>query len=307
MSRSLLRPAAASLLLLACRSVPSAPPAAAAPAVKQMRVNGVELAYVEQGSGTPVVFVHGSLVDWRSFEVVRPAIAARYRYVAYSRRYHQPNPWPGDGSDYSYQLHEEDLVGFVQALGVGPVHLVGHSYGAAVVALVALDHPEIVRSAVIAEPGSMFPDLIADDPEGKAVAAEYSAALAGMRAAARAGDLERSAELLIDYFFGAGAYRKLPDPARGRLLENVRTMGPYMAQRPAPKVTCATIGEMKVPVLAVRGERTGKLQAMTEKAFHRCLPPGNREAVIPNAGHAQHSANPAAYTAALLEFLAQHP
>ncbi len=44
--------------------------------VKQMRVNGVDLAYVEEGRGETVVFVHGAFGDWRNWERLRPAIAA---------------------------------------------------------------------------------------------------------------------------------------------------------------------------------------------------------------------------------------
>ena len=68
------------------------------PPIKQLHANGVDLAYVEEGKGTTVVFVHGANGDWRSWELFRPAVAERYRYVSYSRRYHLPNPWPGDGS-----------------------------------------------------------------------------------------------------------------------------------------------------------------------------------------------------------------
>jgi len=314
MTRSLVRTTLASVLLFACNPVQAASHAAAArlasdpPTVKQMKVNGVDLAYIEQGSGVPVVFVHGAVGDWRTFDLLRPAVAARYRYVAYSRRYHYPNRWSGDGSDYSYQLHENDLVAFIKALGAGPVHLVGNSYGGGIVVLTALDHPELVKSAVIGEPGSLFPDLISDQPEGKVVLAERAVAGREMREAARAGDMDRAAELLGDSISGeAGAFRKFPEERRRRVLENARTMGPMLAQRPPPTISCAAIGAARVPVLVVRGERTIPFYAMTTDAFFRCLPPGNREAVIPNAGHPQYAANPVAYTDTLLGYLALHP
>jgi pimeloyl-ACP methyl ester carboxylesterase len=212
------------------------------------------------------------------------------------------------GDQYSYQDHENDLVAFIKALGAGPAHLVGNSYGGGIVVLTALDHPELVKSAVIGEPGSLFPNLIADQPEGKAVLSERAAAAREMREAARTGNMDRAAELLVDSFSGeAGAFRKLPDERRRRVLENARTMGPMLAQRPPPAITCATLDAMRVPVLVVRGERTIPFYAMTTDAFFRCLPHGNREAVIPNAGHPQYAANPVAYTETLLGYLALHP
>ena len=73
----------------------------AEPQVKQKRVNGVNLAFVEAGKGQTVVFVHGANGDWRTWDSLRSYIAEKYHYVALSRRYHQPNPWPSDGTDYS--------------------------------------------------------------------------------------------------------------------------------------------------------------------------------------------------------------
>lgn len=108
----------AALVAAACQL---AQVAAEQPEVKRVRVNGADLAYVEQGRGTPVVFVHGSAGDWRIWEFQRPAVSSRYRFVAYSRRYHWPSTWAGDGKDYSQPVHVDDLVGFLKAIGAGPV------------------------------------------------------------------------------------------------------------------------------------------------------------------------------------------
>jgi pimeloyl-ACP methyl ester carboxylesterase len=311
MIRSLTVKVAATAFLVASPQVRFASAAEAAPSspqVRQMRANGVDLAYVEQGSGVPVIFVHGAVGDWRTFDGVRPAVAARYRYVAYSRRYHYPNPWPGDGSDYSYQLHEQDLVAFIRALNAGPVHLVGTSYGAAVVLLAVLDHPELVKSAVIGEPGSLFPDLITGQPSASALLEKRAEEGREMRAAANAGDMERATELLAASVTGdPNAFQKLPEERRRRLLDNARTMGPMLAQRPPPRISCARIAAIRVPVLALRGERTTPFYAMTTDALYRCLSAGNREVMIPNAGHVSYAANPAAYIEAVMAFLALHP
>jgi pimeloyl-ACP methyl ester carboxylesterase len=50
-------------------------------------VDGAALAYREQGEGEPVVFVHGSSSDLRTWERQLPAIGASYRAIAYSRRH----------------------------------------------------------------------------------------------------------------------------------------------------------------------------------------------------------------------------
>ena len=50
-----------------------------APEVRHARVNGVDLPYLDQGRGVPVVFVHGAPGDHRSFEGQRDAVAERER------------------------------------------------------------------------------------------------------------------------------------------------------------------------------------------------------------------------------------
>jgi pimeloyl-ACP methyl ester carboxylesterase len=64
----------------------------------QLQVNGVELCYLEQGIGTPVVFVHGAWMDLRYWEPQRQAIATQYRFIAYTLRYHGTAPWLTQGS-----------------------------------------------------------------------------------------------------------------------------------------------------------------------------------------------------------------
>ena len=52
---------------------------AGSPLAKRMLVNGIEMPYEEQGSGPPVVFVHGAFSDSRVWEPQREAIAAKFR------------------------------------------------------------------------------------------------------------------------------------------------------------------------------------------------------------------------------------
>jgi pimeloyl-ACP methyl ester carboxylesterase len=279
-----------------------------APPLRQLRANGVELAFVDEGAGEPVVFVHGACGDWRTFDVLRPLAARRARYVAYSRRYHQPNPWPGDGSDYSYQLHAADLIAFIEALGAGPVHLVGHSYGAGVVLLAVLDRPELVRRAVVNEAGSLFPKLIEGRPGAAAVLAERASAWGEMRVAADRGDPERAAELLFDWISGErGALRRSAAERRRRWLENARTMRPMLAQPPPPAISCAALGAVRVPILVLRGERTIPFYAATNEALRACLAPGAPEAAVPAAGHLSFEQSPGEYAAVVSAFLAAAP
>jgi len=279
--------------------------AAHLPEMKQLRVNGVYLAYVEDGSGPTVVFVHGANGDWRTWEPWRPTVAQRYRYVAYSLRYHWPNPWPGDGSDYSFRLHTEDLAAFIRALNVGPVHLVGSSYGARLVTRVAVEHPELVRSAVANDPGLI--ELIRDTPEGKAVLADRSAAIATIREIAMAGDTPRASAMFWDYVDWiegeASAFDQMSDVRRERWLANAPTLALLLKQPASEPISCDKLKAIKVPVLGTRGEHGRPWYRLTSEAFMNCLPPEtSRRAVIANQAHGV-ARNSEAFGAAMLNFL----
>src|SRR4030095_15100442 len=106
----------------------------------QLRMSGIDLSYIEQGTGPPVVFVHGAWMDLRYWERQRQTIAMQYRFIAYTQRYHGTTPWPDAGQHYSAATHAADLAAFLGALQAGPVHLVAHSSGGVVATLVAIDH-----------------------------------------------------------------------------------------------------------------------------------------------------------------------
>ena len=86
--------------------------------LQSISANGVSLAYRERGQGAPVVFIHGSASDLRTWEDQLPAIGASYRAIAYSRRYARPNGDIADGVDDQMLPHVDDLVGFLSAIEI---------------------------------------------------------------------------------------------------------------------------------------------------------------------------------------------
>src|SRR5262245_64570183 len=108
----------ASSCLLVC--ILAISPATSEPLAKEVEVNGVRLSYVEQGSGEPIVLVHGAFSDLRVWEPNREEIAKRYRFIAYTQRYHGVGAWNDDGKQYSVATHVDDLATFIASLNAGP-------------------------------------------------------------------------------------------------------------------------------------------------------------------------------------------
>jgi pimeloyl-ACP methyl ester carboxylesterase len=117
---------------------------------------GIRLAYRVWGAqeAPPLVLLHGlgeGAADW---DVVAPAFAERYRVYAPDLRGHRDSDWPGA---YSVELMETDVVGFLDALGLGPVRLIGHSMGGLVGQLLAGDHPERVARLILEDVAALRP------------------------------------------------------------------------------------------------------------------------------------------------------
>lgn len=109
--------------------------------------NGVHTYYGEQGSGEPLLLLHGGLVDGESFAQQTPAFAERFRVIVPDRRGHGRTA-DVDGP-ISYAVMADDTIAFMEALGTRPAHLVGWSDGGDVGLLVAIKRPDLVRNLVL--------------------------------------------------------------------------------------------------------------------------------------------------------------
>jgi pimeloyl-ACP methyl ester carboxylesterase len=111
---------------------------------------GVRIDYVEQGkpTGVPVVLLHGFTDSWRSFEPVLPHLPPSLHVYALSQRGHGDSDRPLGGYRVGDFAHDVDA--FMEAAGIPRAVLVGHSMGASVAQMVAVDHPERVMGLVLA-------------------------------------------------------------------------------------------------------------------------------------------------------------
>jgi pimeloyl-ACP methyl ester carboxylesterase len=208
--------ALASLLL--CLLVPST--AMCGPPAKEVEVNGVRLSYVEQGSGEPIVFVHGAFSDLRVWEPIREEIAKRYRFIAYTQRYFGTGTWPDAGKNFSVSTDADDLAKFITSLNAAPVHLVTRSRGGTVAIAMVLKNPALVRSLTLHEPG-LFSMLPADSTEAKVAREHRNRYVAPAVAAAKAGDAVQAVRLFFEgeYQLGPGGFDRLPQAAQTMILD----------------------------------------------------------------------------------------
>ena len=266
----------------------------------QVSANGVSLAYVEEGSGPPVVLIHGSVSDYREWSEQVAPLARHYRVIAYSRRYHWPNPPPEKDADASLERQADDLAAIIKATNIAPAHIVGHSYGGAVAINLTLRHPELVRTLVLAEPA--VSGVLVGTPENDPVSKESQAVRAGMKEAFASGDAERIVRTYAARV-APGGYDKAGPEVRRMLLENVPAFQLDFNSRRTP-FTCDDARRIAVPVLILSGERSPMGLQRIAQAAARCIKTA-RLVRIPQATHWMQHDQARVFNNAVLAFLAE--
>jgi len=132
------------------------------PTGRFITVEGVRLHYVERGTGTPLVLLHGNgtmIEDFQSSGLIDLA-AEKYRVIAFDR--------PGFGhSDrprstiWTPEAQADLIATALKKIGVPPAIILGHSWGTMVALAFALKYPEDVQALVLAS-GYYYPTARAD-------------------------------------------------------------------------------------------------------------------------------------------------
>jgi pimeloyl-ACP methyl ester carboxylesterase len=116
-----------------------------------VQLGDVRTWYDEHGDGDPLVLLHGGLVDARWFAPNLAPLAEHFHVYTPERRGHGHTP-DVDGP-ITYQLMADDTIAFLDTVVGEPADLVGHSDGALVAMLVAIQRPDLVKRLVMISGG----------------------------------------------------------------------------------------------------------------------------------------------------------
>jgi len=118
---------------------------------KYMRVNGIQIHYVEAGDpDKPVMlFIHGFPEFWFSWRHQIKHFKRNYRVVAMDTRGYNQSEKPAGIEEYTLDKLVEDVKGLVEGLGVSKVTLVAHDWGAGIAWNVAAIYPEMLENLII--------------------------------------------------------------------------------------------------------------------------------------------------------------
>ena len=258
-----------------------------------VEIDGTGLYYEEAGTGEPVVFVHGSWSDHSTWGLTVPDLPESLRAIVYDRR--------GSGRSQrsretlTRRLHEDDLAAVIEALGPGPAHVVGNSYGASTALGLAARRPELFRSLVAHEPPLLA--VVGDDPAARAAIAQTQASVGAVVERVEACDLAGAAEQFVEEVaLGPGGWASLPQAIREIMIANASAFAEEMRDPAMAGVDLAALAEIDVPSLLTKGDQSPAWFYGIVDRLDDTIGPA-RVATIPGAGHKPHATHPAEFAA----------
>ena len=139
----------------------------------------VEIAYLDEGQGEPVVLVHGFAsnkeTNWVHTSWFTTLKGAGRRVIALDNRGHGLSSKLYAPADYHTDKMASDVVALMHELEIERADVMGYSMGARIAAFVALSHPALVRSAILGGLGYRLiegyglPETVADALEAPAL------------------------------------------------------------------------------------------------------------------------------------------
>jgi pimeloyl-ACP methyl ester carboxylesterase len=229
--------------------------------VQTFSSDGIDIAYLDEGSGTPVLLIHGFAsnvaTNWVDTGWVKLLTEAGYRVIAYDNRGHGRSAKLYDLEQYGAPIMAEDARRLLDHLGIERVHVIGYSMGARISAFLALAHPSRVHSLVFGGLGiNMVRGVAGTGPIAQALEA------------ASIDDVTNAA---------ARTFRAFAEQTKSDL----RALAACIRSARAP-ITADALGTLRCPVLVVVGE-TDVIGGSAAKLAE--LIPGAQSLELPGRDH----------------------
>jgi pimeloyl-ACP methyl ester carboxylesterase len=222
---------------------------------KRITANGVDTYYERQGSGEPLLLMHGALSSSHDLEALTAGLAKHFDVIAPDRRAHGRTP--DVEGPLRYENMADDMIAFMDALRIDDAHLVGYSDGANVGVIMAISNPDRVRKLV-------------------SISGNYRSE--GLTEEARAQFRDMQSEHVPQLVEAYGALN--PDGVAHFpiVLEKTKTM--ILNE---PRITPDLLGKIAAPTLVVAADDDMITLDHTVELFHAIA--GAQLAIVPGASH----------------------
>jgi pimeloyl-ACP methyl ester carboxylesterase len=220
------------------------------------------VSYEDYGSGPIALLIHGSPGNGKAWTRVGERLSKRYRVIAPDLPgYGETTPLPPDA-----EPDTADSAALLEALmsTLGPPAVVaGHSYGGVVALTLALRGRVAIGSLALFEPVAVPILLMTGETEAfhaaKAIFDDYTARVEGGEA--------RAVQTMVDFWFGSGAFARMPEPLVAFMVKARVTNTRDIRGAFRPRYSPEALGRLTMPLVTVVGGRSPEITGKIARAL----------------------------------------
>lgn len=243
-----------------------------------LHVDGCDLHYMEEGRGEPVVLVPAAGSDSTTWGDARTELARDHRVIVYDRRGYRRSAFDGAPS---LARHAQDVAALIEHLDAAPAIVAGISVGATITLELAIERPDLVRTAVLYEV-----------PLHAKRSTDFAAARTFMRVAkmTKRGDLAGAGVFFLRWAYrypdGSSAFDRMPRAWQDVATNNAVALLNDLKIATAEKtISMRDVRNLRVPAQCIVGEKSHRAMRGFVRRAAKAIP-DSKLVVLPGAAHA---------------------
>jgi pimeloyl-ACP methyl ester carboxylesterase len=265
--------------------------------VQSLKVSGVEVAYLDEGNGPCVLLGHCSSASHKEWLPLIEVLKNHWRVLAPDFiGYGSSDPWPIDKS-FSTEADVKVLLGLAKKTK-SRLHLVGHSYGAALALEAARTLGDRVASLTLVEPVSFHLLRIEKRPEWKDV---EKLGVSVLDPVAK-GDDRKAAAAFMSYWLGKWRWWLSPERFKNAIAMTIPKVALEFSIALDAETTLADYAEIQAPALLIVGAKTPPPTRAVTELLVGALPNATVE-TLKGAGHMSPFTHPSELNALIIAHL----
>lgn len=262
-----------------------------------LKSGDVDIAFLDEGEGPSVLLAHCSAASHREWAPLIDRLKDDWRILAPDFiGYGQSGPWPAE-KPFSIEADVDALLAVADEAGE-PLHLVGHSYGAALALEAARSLKDKVKSLTLVEPVSFHLLRLEDLPEWQDVEALGQAVLDPVAK----GDDKKAAAAFMGYWLGRWRWWIAPERFKNAIAATIPKVALEFSIAIDAKSTALDYAEIAAPTLLIKGSKTPPPTRAVTDLLGKTLP--NVEVTtLKGAGHMSPFTHPKELNRLILDHL----
>jgi pimeloyl-ACP methyl ester carboxylesterase len=268
--------------------------------VKHLKVDGVEIAYLDEGKGPCAILGHCSSAAHKEWLPLIETLKEDWRVLAPDFiGYGQSDPWPID-KPFSVEADVKVLLSLARKTK-SKLHLVGHSYGAALALEAARKLGDRVKSLTLIEPVSFHLLRLEKRPEWKDV---EKLGVSVLDPVAK-GDDRKAAAAFMSYWLGRWRWWLSPERFKSAIATTIPKVALEFSIALDAHTTLSDYAEIKAPTLLIVGSKTPPPTRAVIELLGGAMPNAKVE-TLKGAGHMSAFTHPAELNRMILDHLTSH-